>query len=86
MGRVLRTKLPTLPNRHVANEKIAKQFRETDERVKEKQKQHFDRRHRVRPQPILKQGDSVWIKIPNDKEAVVVSQAPPSSPIYQNRS
>ena len=48
MRRVLRRKLPTLPNRHVANEKVAKQFRETDERVKEKQKHDFDGRHRAR--------------------------------------
>ena len=85
MGRKLRTRLPALPKQHVPEGNAAKKFKETDRKIKEKQKQDFDRRHRTRPQPELKKGDRVWIKTPHDKEAVVVSQAPsPSSPPSHN--
>lgn len=83
MGRKLRTRIPTLPKQHIPEGSDTKKFQEKD--AKQKQKDDFDRRHRARPLPQLKKGDTVWIKTPTNAEAVAVSQPSPPSSQY-NRS
>ena len=43
MGRKLRTRIPTLPMKHIPEGKDAKQFQEIDAKLKQSQKKNFDR-------------------------------------------
>ena len=74
MGRKLRTRIPTLPMKHISEGKDSKQFREIDAKLKQRQKENFDRQHRTRPLSRLTEGQPVWIKMAVSLQAVVISQ------------
>ena len=78
MGPKLRTRIPTLPSQHVPCLPDATQFHQADTRLKLRQKEDFDRRHRARPLPPLPPGQQVWVKTPQTVEAEVVTNPSPS--------
>ena len=95
MGRRLRTDVPQVKKLFIPNWPYLKEFREADERNKQKQKQNYDQRHRVRIQPPLLNDLQVWVNTPNDQvPGRIVEPAPtprsyrvelPSGEIRRNR-
>ena len=69
MHRQLRTRIPVLRT-HTSTPQDAK-FRARDAEIKERMKKNFDRRHRARELPPVREGQEVWIKTPKTAEAVV---------------
>ena len=61
MGRRLRTSVPQTDKRLTPQWPYLKSFRERDKRYKEKQKENFDSRHRVKDLPSIPDDTDVWI-------------------------
>lgn len=78
MGRRLRTLLPTHPKKlqpQLPNKTILEQ---KEKKLKEKQKQNFDNRHKVSTLKPLKPGEDVWIPDTQSKGTVVKETEPRS--------
>ena len=71
MHRKLRTRIPAL-RIHQATPQDT-EFRKKDEVIKARMKRNFDKRHRARELPPVREGQEVWIKTPGTTEAVVQS-------------
>ena len=65
MGRSLRTDIPQLPATLTPEWTYLPDFREKDQREKQKQKANFDQRHRVRDLPDLSANEPVWVHTQN---------------------
>ena len=61
MGRQLRTDVPETKRLLTPNWPHLKGFAEKDKEMKERQKETYDRQHRVRPVPTLPDDTSVWV-------------------------
>ena len=61
MGRKIRTDLPQPQQNLLPHWPYLQDFAEKYEKFKADQKRHYDRRHRVRPLPILTENQPVWI-------------------------
>ena len=70
MHRQLRTRIPVLRT-HKSTPQHA-EFRARDAEIKARMKKNFDKRHRARELPPVREGQEVWIKTPKTAEAVVV--------------
>lgn len=79
MGRKLRTRVPTLPDKHVPSTADHEMFKMIDSHIKARQKMDFDRRHRAQVLPPLTMGQPVFTKSPGTKveEAEVVGTSSP---------
>ena len=60
-GRHLRTTLPQLDTKLIPAWPYLSDFRCNDQKLKQQQKIHYDRRHRTRLVPPLEEGSQVWI-------------------------
>ena len=67
MGRKLRTTMPSLPSTLQPRVISHKEVRERDAGMKRRQKEDYDRRHRMQPLPELSPGDPVLIKMDGEK-------------------
>lgn len=72
MSRRLRSRIPTMTQKLAPFTQNVPKFRELDTQNRQKQKEHFDRRHRAREMSPLTGGEKVWVK-PGNKEAVVTA-------------
>ena len=72
MNRRLRTRIPAVRPTERTREQA--EFRTRDKEIKERQKRDFDRRHRVKELPPLKEGQEVWIKTPKSTTEAVVTK------------
>ena len=72
MSRNLRTTVPVLPCRMKPVVVDSPRLRERDSELKEKQKEHYDSRHRAQDLPVLEKGDEVYI--PQMKTSGTVQQ------------
>ena len=61
MGRKLRTNLPRLPDEYCPKWEYLQQFKESDLAIKQRQKQDYDKRHRVKNLPPLLPETYVWL-------------------------
>ena len=61
MGRQLRTTLPQAPDHMKPEWPYLEKFRVEDVSFKLRQKANFDKRHQVRPLPVIADGTDVWI-------------------------
>ena len=62
MGRLTKSTLPQIDSHLTPDWSHLNSFHEDDLKFKEKQKQHYDNRHRVRYQSTLPEGTPVWVK------------------------
>ena len=95
MGRHLRTSLPQTNSKLTPQWSYLQPFRQADEDYRNKQKEIYDRRHRVIPQTGLSEGSQVWIKANSQQTpGSVISRANtprsywidvPSGPVRRNR-
>ena len=79
MHRKLRTRVPILQSKQATPQDA--EFRARDRAIKDRMKRNFDKRHRARPLPPVKEGQEVWIK--NNRqttEAVVQRSVPLTTP------
>ena len=74
MGRRLRTKIPAMVSQYKPRWRHLSQFEKADAREKKQQKSCYDQRHRASPLPPFNKGQQVWVKQPNDQEAVVLNK------------
>ncbi|KAK3729801.1 hypothetical protein QZH41_003408 [Actinostola sp. cb2023] len=72
MSRNLRTTVPVLPCRMKPVVVDSSHLRKRDGELKQKQKEHYDSRHRVQDLPVLEKGDEVYI--PQMKTSGTVQQ------------
>ena len=70
MGRRLRSAIPILPKALVPNWPDLKQFREIDDKYKQKLKKQFDRHHRVHELPVLDDQVPVYISSGRNTSAI----------------
>ena len=77
MHRKLRTRVPAV--RVDPSTSQDAEFREKDKRIKDRMKRNFDQRHRARPLPPVKEGQSVRVKTPTETDAVVLRSVPGSN-------
>ena len=83
MDRRLRSNVPTIQSSLLPEAIPLEQLRDKDEHVRAKQKEDFDRRHRVKEMPTLSLGQAVYI--PDRQEyGRVVAQASSSRSYYIN--
>ena len=68
MGRQLRSNVATVEARLLPEAVPRKELRVSDQRVREKQKEAYDRRHRVKELPELKEDQSVYVRIVRSME------------------
>ena len=61
MGRRIRTDIPQVKESYVPEWPHITNFRRLDERYKQSQKEHYDKRHRVRTLPPLPEDQPVWV-------------------------
>ena len=61
MGRKIRTDLPQPQQNLLPQWPYLDEYAEKHEQFKADQKRHYDRRHRVRPLPILSEDEPVWV-------------------------
>ncbi len=95
MGRRLRTDVPQASGNLLPQWPYVKEVQERDTEFKRKQKENFDRRHRVRPLPELPNDTGVWVTTdghPTPGRVLTHADAPrsyvieaPSGPIRRNR-
>ncbi|XP_064477868.1 uncharacterized protein LOC135391522 [Ornithodoros turicata] len=62
MGRRLRTRVPVYGNLLQPRHQAFAKFRQEDKRVRQKQRQHYNRRHAVKELRLLEPGEKVWVK------------------------
>ena len=77
MHRKLRTRIPAV--RVDPSTSKDAEFREKDKIIKDRMKRNFDQRHRARPLPPVKEGQSVRVKTPTETDAVVLRSVPGSN-------
>ena len=77
MHRKLRTRIPAV--RVDPSTSQDAEFREKDKIIKDRMKRNFDQRHRARPLPPVKEGQSVRVKTPTETDAVVLRSVPGSN-------
>ena len=77
MHRKLRTRIPAV--RVDPSTPQDAEFREKDKIIKDRMKRNFDQRHRARPLPPVKEGQSVRVKTPTETDAVVLRSVPGSN-------
>ena len=88
MGRRLRTEIPQVPETLTPDWSHLPEFRTQERRYKEKQKEDYDRRHRVKTQPDLDDGQLVWVRTDNDQQTgrVLTAAHTPRSYLVQTSS
>uniref|UniRef100_A0A3B4TKL2 Integrase catalytic domain-containing protein n=1 Tax=Seriola dumerili TaxID=41447 RepID=A0A3B4TKL2_SERDU len=69
-GRRLRTTLPTHPSVHIPAWPDLAAFSKADLQAKSTQKAYFHTRHRAKTLPVLRTGDTVWVRDSNQKRTV----------------
>ena len=88
MGRKLRTDIPQVSDDLIPQWTFLDTFREKDAELKTKEKQQYDRRHRVRPQDPLPDNQEVWVRT-GDRQVpgrILRNAGPPRSYIVETPS
>ena len=81
MGRKIRTDVPQIQSTFVPKWSYLKEFKETDEKNKHKQKRDYDQRHRARPLMPLPEHTPVWVDTPHGQVpgSIVTTSTQPRS-------
>ena len=88
MGRCLRTDVSQIPGTLTPDWSHLPEFRTQERRYKEKQKEDYDRRHKVKAQLDLDNGRLVWVRTDNDQQIgwVLTAAHTPRSYLVQTSS
>ena len=70
MGRKVRTTLPQTTSQFIPDWKYIEEYRKSDNKYKQKQKENYDQRHRVRPQSPLSEDTPVLVRTGSDTARV----------------
>ena len=88
MGRTIRTDIPQVKENFIPKWPHTKNFKSLDEKYKRLQKEHYDKRHRVRTLPSLPEDMPVWVETRGFQTLGRVSHAadPPRSYVVETAS
>lgn len=83
MGRKLRTTIPVVPSQlNPAGADLGK-VRKDEQKHRQKQREHYNRRHRAHDMPGLRPGDHVWVKDMQQRGTVLSTADTPRSYIIE---
>ena len=83
MGRNIRTPVPVIPSQLNPGWTDMNSLKIIEQAYRQKQKLNYDRRHRARNLPLLRQGDHVWVKDILERGTVVSNAGTPRSYIVE---